>query len=434
MSDLGANRQEDEVVDIPSIREPSENDGWSSDLPVATPDDNPDDAGRLDLSGVEASPVEENPACTEGRNEDLGTDVTKEVLAERPDDGWGDDPSARAQESGEPDASEDIQRSDSAGDRLAASFETMHEQETESASDVQGDGWSGLTDSNSVDPGFTSPLDDAGQSPVAADRQADANPKNGDPLEVQAEVSPTDDSNFAGGFDEAESTPAVESDGDTMSRDANAAQQREFPRVDDARRAVAEAIDGADDPVAQSTNDVDAAREAVDGALREAKESAQPATSELEFTDIEQNDEGHNAVFRLELADGEVGWFKPVAGEESIDGWRYGIPDESGWKREVAAFQLDDVLGLGVVPETKGGTYDGLGAGSVQRDVPLGSKGLNAYSDADIDRLAVFDYITGNSDRHSDNYRTDVDGRPKATDNGFCFPESSIDGIRSDCS
>lgn len=219
---------------------------------------------------------------------------------------------------------------------------------------------------------------------------------------------------------------------DAVRADTNAAEEVELAPVDDSRRSVAETIDGNDDPVPQSTNDVDAARQAVEGALLEAERSAQPITPELEFTDIDQNHEGHNAVFRLELANGEVGWFKPMAGEDAIDGWRQGIPDESGWKREVAAFQLDDALGLGVVPETTGGTYDGLGVGSIQRDVPRRSMGWHEYSDADIDRMAIFDYISGNSDRHSDNYRTDVDGGPKATDNGFCFPESSIDGIKSD--
>ncbi len=48
--------------------------------------------------------------------------------------------------------------------------------------------------------------------------------------------------------------------------------------------------------------------------------------------------------------------------------------------------------------------------------------------------MAVFDYITGNTDRHLGNYRTDMVGNIVAIDHGYSFPEYPDPryGIRSD--
>jgi hypothetical protein len=139
-----------------------------------------------------------------------------------------------------------------------------------------------------------------------------------------------------------------------------------------------------------------------------------------------------NQVYRVELADGRRGYLKPEAGEDVAP--RPGaIPEASQWRREVAAYEFDQMAGLGLVPETVRRQEDefGLGVGSLQREAPIVPVPYHEYSAVDRQSMAVLDYTLGNLDRHDMNYRTSGDGRPAAIDNGLCLPENADEGIRS---
>ncbi|MCK2236844.1 phosphatidylinositol 4-kinase [Crossiella sp. S99.2] len=76
-----------------------------------------------------------------------------------------------------------------------------------------------------------------------------------------------------------------------------------------------------------------------------------------------------------------------------------------------------------------------LGDGSLQDFVDaLPGRAAGDYPLVQQERLAVLDYIAGNTDRHRGNYLTDRDGNLVAIDHRYSFPESPDPdyGIRSD--
>lgn len=140
-----------------------------------------------------------------------------------------------------------------------------------------------------------------------------------------------------------------------------------------------------------------------------------------------------NAAYRAQLDDGTSGVYKPLSEEDP--NLRQGIPPYSGGYREVAASQLDEQLGFGLVPPTSmTDGHDGHGPGSMQQfvdhDDPLPH---DSYAKPQQEQMAVLDYVMGNTDRHPRNYGTGMDGSPVAFDNGSSFPESPDPkfGIRS---
>ena len=94
--------------------------------------------------------------------------------------------------------------------------------------------------------------------------------------------------------------------------------------------------------------------------------------------------------------------------------------------REAAAYELDEALGLGVVPPTIVREIDGK-RGMVQQFVETEGLGLG---DSGIDQdsvygLAVLDIATGNTDRHSGNVLIDKDRKVVAIDQGLSFPDDT---------
>ena len=113
--------------------------------------------------------------------------------------------------------------------------------------------------------------------------------------------------------------------------------------------------------------------------------------------------------------------YKPESGERPL--WDF---PEGLWRREVAAYLLDDALGLGLIPPTIG-----------RQDLPLGPGSLQLFVDEDeqahyftlreelrytetLKRLAAFDVIANNSDRKSGHVLLTPDGIA-AIDHGLCF-------------
>lgn len=146
-----------------------------------------------------------------------------------------------------------------------------------------------------------------------------------------------------------------------------------------------------------------------------------------------------NGVYRVGLASGHDGYLKPQAGESAYLASDV-FPEGTQWRREIAAYEVDRQIGLGLVPVTvprhENGsplhTEEMLGDGSLQLDAPQPGRPLSEYTATDRDAMAALDYVLGNADRHDLNYQTSPAGRPAAIDNGLCFPENPSAGIRSD--
>lgn len=112
---------------------------------------------------------------------------------------------------------------------------------------------------------------------------------------------------------------------------------------------------------------------------------------------------------------------------------RINIPDapDEGSAREVASYLLDELMGhYAGVPETIEADVAGHGRAVVQRfvdndgEIGMWGAGLDYAGDTDAHRIAVFDWLTGNLDRHGGNglVRSD-DGRIVPIDHGLTFPE-----------
>ncbi|WP_306356075.1 MULTISPECIES: hypothetical protein [unclassified Nocardia] len=143
-------------------------------------------------------------------------------------------------------------------------------------------------------------------------------------------------------------------------------------------------------------------------------------------------------VYRAESSDGSRYVVKPFTGEIRT---RACIPAGGGAQgaREVATYRVDHLLGWDLVPPA--GIADNaadFGPSAVMKFVESDeARSLEDYDIVDRHRMAVLDYITGNTDRHAGNYRTVVESdriRPVAIDHSLTFPEyrDTEFGIRSD--
>lgn len=102
----------------------------------------------------------------------------------------------------------------------------------------------------------------------------------------------------------------------------------------------------------------------------------------------------------------------------------------TGPEREILSYALDRAIGFGLVPPTVGREVDGIGFGSVQAWVEQPTawqwiaRGYDYRKDLGnpwLHRLAAFDFIRGEIDRHSNNWIMDEDRRVYAIDNGYAL-------------
>lgn len=121
--------------------------------------------------------------------------------------------------------------------------------------------------------------------------------------------------------------------------------------------------------------------------------------------------------------------FKPTAGERK--GLRGNINDKSvpASRREMAAFDVATKLGIDVpdVSRVEVGGQDGTAMRWIDGIKDGGDKfaaGGVKKQPARLTELAVFDFIIGNTDRHSGNLIVDNKGNLYPIDNGLTFPES----------
>jgi hypothetical protein len=103
----------------------------------------------------------------------------------------------------------------------------------------------------------------------------------------------------------------------------------------------------------------------------------------------------------------------------------------TGPERELLAYDVDKAMGFDLVPPTVGRHVDQLGYGSVMAWVraPLAvdwvKNGRYRYKSHPenpwLHKLAAFDFITGQIDRHAANWILDNEYRVYAIDNGYSF-------------
>ncbi len=131
----------------------------------------------------------------------------------------------------------------------------------------------------------------------------------------------------------------------------------------------------------------------------------------------------HTFLVTCTLGDDETSAiYKPGRGERQL--WDF--PDEI-YRREVAAYELSELLGWNLVPETIERDDAPFGPGSLQRFVPadFSEHHFTLVEDATHhDQLRVicaFDVVANNADRKSGHCLLGDDGGIWAIDNGLCF-------------
>lgn len=127
---------------------------------------------------------------------------------------------------------------------------------------------------------------------------------------------------------------------------------------------------------------------------------------------------GSNHTFLVTLRSDEGGEsmavYKPARGEYPL----HDFPHGTLYRREIAAWLLDSLLGWSIVPPTveTSGVY---GVGSLQLFI-------DAVVEAEVDierlrRMALFDVIVNNADRKADHCLPAPDGRLWGIDHGLTF-------------
>ncbi|MCA9794885.1 MAG: hypothetical protein KC910_23920 [Candidatus Eremiobacteraeota bacterium] len=135
---------------------------------------------------------------------------------------------------------------------------------------------------------------------------------------------------------------------------------------------------------------------------------------------------GSNANYLVSLDNGVAAVFTPSKGERPPGPARPNLEAGRLAQREEAAYLVDRRLGhLARVPPVVAGGLDGR-PGALKLFVPRvppedPDHALTRMNPSDYRRLALFDHIIGNLDRHSRNWLVD-EGRPIAIDHGLAFP------------
>jgi uncharacterized repeat protein (TIGR03843 family) len=132
-----------------------------------------------------------------------------------------------------------------------------------------------------------------------------------------------------------------------------------------------------------------------------------------------------NGTYLVQLERGEMhapAIYKPGRGERPL--WDF---PEALWKREVAAYELSEQLGFGLVPTTVARHAAPMGPGSVQAFVP--AQFAEHYFTirereelaGPLRRLCAFDLVANSADRKGGHCLIDLAGRIWAIDNGLTF-------------
>jgi uncharacterized repeat protein (TIGR03843 family) len=135
---------------------------------------------------------------------------------------------------------------------------------------------------------------------------------------------------------------------------------------------------------------------------------------------------GSNYVFLLKMNHPEAGEgyavYKPQRGEAPL----HDFPTGTLYKREYAAYIVSEALGWGLVPPTivrEQGLNAGLGVLQlfVVHDPSLHYFNLKDGREADMQRVALFDWLTNNADRKGGHCLLDAAGKLWCIDHGIAF-------------
>lgn len=177
-------------------------------------------------------------------------------------------------------------------------------------------------------------------------------------------------------------------------------------------------------------------------ALRLAEEADHRLSyAPVAFKDPNWQVESATSVARCELTTGDAGYFKSYVEDDDHAGafQGYGMTPISAGIAEVNAYRLGQLFGEGydeLVPETAFRVVDG-GIGTLQKEVKPDREILSDYEEnealrEDFRHAAIFDFVIGNMDRHSENYIYEPEGEGRARrnrirliDNSFSFPAHS---------
>lgn len=170
---------------------------------------------------------------------------------------------------------------------------------------------------------------------------------------------------------------------------------------------------------------------------------------ELSYLPIKSRDsdwitEGTTVVERYELEGGSHGYFKAFSVnsfDEDFFQDRFGVSSIGASINEVNAHRLSVALGgefSKLVPETAFREIYGK-LGTIQREVAEDESVNRSFKENqqlrdDYRRAAIFDFVSGNLDRHSENFLYEVelgdDGHPQSRlrliDNSFSFPNPKV--------
>ena len=153
---------------------------------------------------------------------------------------------------------------------------------------------------------------------------------------------------------------------------------------------------------------------------------AEELLQEAEFEDLQMLWSSSNYVYLAKLCTSEgdeiAAVYKPESGETPL--WDF--PTGTLYEREVAAYQLSEILGWHFVPPTV--VREGpQGVGSLQLYVPhdQASHFFEQRDDPELvpqlQRMAVFDLVANNADRKGGHCLLDDQGRVWGIDHGLCF-------------
>lgn len=142
--------------------------------------------------------------------------------------------------------------------------------------------------------------------------------------------------------------------------------------------------------------------------------------TDIELPLLDNHRSGINVVYRIRHA--EYGYVKDCTENDAM--------------REVAAYIVSEHMGLGVVPFTTmidNPTFGRIVFSQEVEDGPCDttydSRRLHLeYFLSDIKKIALFDCIITNTDRHSYNYRTTSDGSPIGIDHGYSMHNPDAKG------
>jgi hypothetical protein len=145
------------------------------------------------------------------------------------------------------------------------------------------------------------------------------------------------------------------------------------------------------------------------------------------IVDKERRYGGIHETYKVEFADGSFGTWKPKDKADDTS-MRRNISTGKSTEREVGAWVVAKAAGMqDLVTPAVIRTYEGRRGVLLAWQVGDTAKDVNRDKrfdgNTDLARMAVFDYVIGNEDRHAGNWIVSPDGKLKAIDHGLSFPD-----------